>query len=52
MNDSLSSIHKDIHIATLAQARRMRSDSAAHARLMALARDTRFYFSSLRAIGA
>jgi hypothetical protein len=51
MKTSLSSVHKDIHVATLEQARRMRYDSAAHARLLALARDARFYFSALRAIG-
>lgn len=50
MKTPLSTIHKDIHVATLAHARRVRHDSTAHARLMDLARTARFYFSALRAI--
>jgi hypothetical protein len=51
MKSPLSSIHKTIHADTLALARRIRSNGAAHARLLALARSTRFYFSTLRRIG-
>lgn len=51
MKNALSTVHKDIHVATLAHARSIRGDGAAHARLMALARESRFYFSALRSIG-
>lgn len=51
MTISLSAVHKDIHIATLAHARRVRYDSQAHARLMDLARTARLYFAQMRSIG-
>lgn len=51
MQAPLSTVHKDIHVATLAHARRIRGDGAAHARLLSLARDARVYFSILRTIG-
>jgi hypothetical protein len=51
MNSPLSTVHKDIHVASLAHAARMRGDGAAHARLLSLARDARIYFSILRTIG-
>lgn len=49
----LSDIHKKIHRDTLELARRLRGhgEHAAHARMLELAKTSRFYFARLRALG-
>lgn len=51
MATKLSTYHRTNHAASLALAKRQRSDGSAHAQLMALAKSARFYFEQLRKIG-
>ena len=44
-----SEIHKDIHIASIAHARRVRNQGNTHARLLALAREARLFLQASRA---
>jgi len=47
----ISDHHRKIHRETLQLARRFRHQGDKHARLMALAATSRYYFSTLRALG-
>lgn len=47
----LSDVHREIHSSTMMLARFARRYGDEHAKLLALAKTSRFYFSRLRAIG-
>ncbi|MEX3605248.1 MAG: hypothetical protein VB142_00270 [Burkholderia sp.] len=50
MPTKLSTYHRTNHAASLALAKRQRNNGSAHARLMELAKASRFYFEQLRKI--
>ncbi|WP_193727891.1 hypothetical protein [Paraburkholderia franconis] len=51
MRTRLSTYHRTNHTASLALAKNLRKNDSAHARMMELAKASRFYFEQLRKIG-
>ena len=51
METKLSTYHRTNHAASLALAKLMRADGSAHARMLELAKSSRYYFEQLRKVG-